>query len=855
MDKKAGYFEEFKERWRESSRRSNEVRRELAGELSDDEIRNIAISLDLTNLKTETPRNGEAWALFFRLSGAVPDGPNVPRLDHPPLQTDSNDASQMSEPSIRLLKFQLSPVSGKPFKMAFDLEVFSLSSCPPYKALSYTWGSPFLVGPLFDWFKELEYTDYSGRQQRDRDWESFSYAINCNNSKFMVKLNLYEALRRLLLDDERGWLWIDAICINQSDVAEKESQVAMMAEIYQRAQTVVVWMGPYQEDTRNTIKHLDFMSPVLQQYDAETKLFGERKVDMHESGIDAYLNDGRLRTRDKSKADWFSLYQLCRRSWFWRRWTLQEMALARHVEVYCGPIQLDWPKLGFLTLYLERTYFDHFHAGPNHFDSWFTGLIPTVAFLPSEFCAFHMSTGSDRSLLETVYCRTHGVLNSGSMLTELLYRTRNLQCAEPRDIYFGLRSILQLLVQEDPEGVFRVDYGVQIETLFHRMVEGILTTVPSLGVLSLKQNSKAVLPHGIYRTVLHCSKAFSVRLVDWSLSASPDLDKYHWLPLAWTQPIFSWTRIREFAKIRRRDRGLIRRSRLDLDLPSWVPDLWANSHMRNITPSLGLDRPFKREPVYNAAFASTNVPYRRIEGSTLCLNGHYIGTIDLCVDATLALDTNATFVRYLEACSHLPLKTRGGLKRLETFWRLLVLDVELHNNMLHPASPSLGLCLSDWIFGELIGMRASGRKACKSAERCCTLISSMPDVADQFQLLFSDSNEAWYQKLRAINEHTSKKDLEKLYSWQKATILEREMENNKAMPIFNTIEGDLGQGSFQQRAGDQVWVLENGRVPFLLRPCSDPTNFTLVQECYLHGIMNGELLRSGSLEYKPVKLV
>ncbi|KAK0713942.1 heterokaryon incompatibility protein-domain-containing protein [Lasiosphaeria miniovina] len=38
-------------------------------------------------------------------------------------------------------------------------------------------------------------------------------------------------------------IWADAICINQSDLAEKSSQVALMSSIYSSAARVVGWLG------------------------------------------------------------------------------------------------------------------------------------------------------------------------------------------------------------------------------------------------------------------------------------------------------------------------------------------------------------------------------------------------------------------------------------------------------------------------------------------------------------------------------------------------------------------------------------------------------------------------------------
>jgi Heterokaryon incompatibility protein (HET) len=37
--------------------------------------------------------------------------------------------------------------------------------------------------------------------------------------------------------------WIDAVCIKQKDEAEKNEQVSMMGEVYQKAQRVVIWLG------------------------------------------------------------------------------------------------------------------------------------------------------------------------------------------------------------------------------------------------------------------------------------------------------------------------------------------------------------------------------------------------------------------------------------------------------------------------------------------------------------------------------------------------------------------------------------------------------------------------------------
>lgn len=82
-------------------------------------------------LPRPTVSGTEAWVLLSQRTGAVEDHREMPHLQYSPL---------FAEPSIRLLKFHMSPTSGKPYKMSFELAPFVLSQCPPFKALSYTWG-------------------------------------------------------------------------------------------------------------------------------------------------------------------------------------------------------------------------------------------------------------------------------------------------------------------------------------------------------------------------------------------------------------------------------------------------------------------------------------------------------------------------------------------------------------------------------------------------------------------------------------------------------------------------------------------------------------------------------------------
>lgn len=85
-----------------------------------------------------------------------------------------------------------------------------------FEALSYVWGKPIFSSRLH----EVE-----------------------SDTVLHITHNLYLALRALRYPDRSRYLWADAICINQSENAEKSHQVKNMGSIYAMASMVVVWLG------------------------------------------------------------------------------------------------------------------------------------------------------------------------------------------------------------------------------------------------------------------------------------------------------------------------------------------------------------------------------------------------------------------------------------------------------------------------------------------------------------------------------------------------------------------------------------------------------------------------------------
>jgi len=71
--------------------------------------------------------------------------------------------------------------------------------------------------------------------------------------------------------------------------------------------------------------------------------------------------------------------------------------------------------------------------------------------------------------------------------------------------------------------------------------------------------------------------------------------------------------------------------------------------------------------------------------------------------------------------------------------------------------------------------------------------------------------------------------------------------------IFTTRNGQLGTGLRHTRKGDEVWVLEGGRVPYILR--SKGHQYELVGDAYIYEIINGEAVKNRESVRKDIILV
>jgi hypothetical protein len=160
------------------------------------------------------------------------------------------------------------------------LHYCDLDAKPEYQALSYMW-------------------------DRGRDEKR----LHCDGKAIVIGRNLWRFLHEYRKTRKTTWLWIDALCINQGDLQERNHQVGQMRKIYVEATSVIIWLGEADEKDKDA--------------------FGQLKAGQVEEN-----------------ESWSSLFSKP----YWRRiWIVQEVIVAQEAHIWCGSLQANAREFAQLT--------------------------------------------------------------------------------------------------------------------------------------------------------------------------------------------------------------------------------------------------------------------------------------------------------------------------------------------------------------------------------------------------------------------------------------------------------------------------------------------------------------------------
>lgn len=340
---------------------------------------------------------------------AVMNAPEVAQI-YEPLDADSNE--------IRLIC--LSSHGGDPeSKVQCALLTVPLDGELAYYALSYTWG--------------------------ERDSPA---TIDLDGLDFNITRNLELALKRLRKDDDDLLIWIDALCINQYNLEERNLQVGRMRDIYHHAAQVMIWLG--ENDSSQTNEALDNME-MLEERPAE------------------YWNWRYLDSQDQFRKKvpvWGSINLFFTKPWFSRVWVIQEVAVSQSEPLaYCGSRQVSWSRL---------------QAGARHIIRDYPGLMESVTKIPSPDML------SDRtSILRLEHYRSLMRSKKPPSIVDLLIENRVADSADPRDKLYALLG----LSSDGQDPALRPDYAKPLSQVYKELFKFIVTRDKRLDIICASQPS------------------------------------------------------------------------------------------------------------------------------------------------------------------------------------------------------------------------------------------------------------------------------------------------------------------------------------------------------------------------------
>lgn len=222
-----------------------------------------------------------------------------------------HEAIDLRKPSLRLVEVIQSDSADQ--ERLIECEITNTTADTTYNCLSYVWGP-----------------------------ETPARIILLNGKPFRVRENLWDFLdvastsriRRELKNDNAanfdfesfsGYLWVDALCIDQENTRERNHQVQGMGDIYARAESVLAWFGKHEELDQHFRRAASFISS---WYDMTSNRASH-----------SFQNDRIIYGAPFHRmcdAAYSAAEELCKQPYWQRAWITQEAILARKIIYVAG---------------------------------------------------------------------------------------------------------------------------------------------------------------------------------------------------------------------------------------------------------------------------------------------------------------------------------------------------------------------------------------------------------------------------------------------------------------------------------------------------------------------------------------
>lgn len=602
--------------------------------------------------------------------------------------------------SIRLLKC----VQFSGSEPTYDFVTLSLQDAyDKFVAISYVWGTaqPDRVLPLAD------------------------------GSHVLITENVEKLLSYIFPIDEE-YVWLDAICINQEDAKEKNSQVKLMKDIYSSARRVSIWLGFSQKEMDDYV--------TLLKYCIELGRKGPRGRDM-----EAVINGMK----------WFG--ELMSLPWWYRVWIVQEACYGRNVWFHYGRIMMPWAFINNAFRLIEK-------ADERLFNTE-SGMSRNGALMLRAFELFKAVIRGDGVLdLEAVY--------------ETLYLSKS---TDPRDRIFAILSLAP----------------------------------PSSGVSCIVPDYET----STHEVFVHAMTSMLVSTLDFSILGRAGL-------------------------------ATPRQTYDGRSIPSWVVDFANHPRSRCMTAisrigSLYEATPHKRPEVSVGVICNTENErklYNPAPGTHSCVNhGSYCPSQGESARCPFPhTDILSVSGSRFDRITGIGTRSPGWDPTVGALLQFLEEGLRIANKM------------APYPNGEL------AKEVCwRTLITNCVGGAESPRRADAS---FGTGFNVQYKALRKAKKSRKRDELGWKYAWPKQTKMGSLPERycpHVWKRLFWTEKGFIGLAHNDIQVGDYLWLIYGAGVPFIVRPSRNVGHIKLHQlvcEAYVHGAMNGEVMKMNAVQNTTLHL-
>jgi Heterokaryon incompatibility protein (HET) len=574
--------------------------------------------------------------------------------------------------------------------------------------------------------------------------------IYISDETFPVTETVYLALKRFRYTNHPPILWIDSLCIDQGDIEERNQQVQLMADIYAKANRVVVWLGESSDGLHNAFETIRKAHSYFWYRTLDDKRNPIWHKDKDEQVIRRMVNETCL-----TNMDWKPVNDLLSRPWFQRLWVVQEITNSRRPYIVCGEHKLPWTILGRSLWYLA-------------YHGLATELLDHNVASAAENVAV-MEMVRDKRLKESIKEPWFNVALASSCC----------QCSDPRDRVLAVMS----MAKEGSYSIFdrevTFDYSLDASEFYKRFALWDILQLQSLRSLSCTSKTRAS-------------------------AKAPSTD----------QPI---------------------------NIPSWVPD-WTSVIDTHLFVR------WNELTGFSAGGKDMHV-YFTNDKNTLNVKGTIVGTLDVVgsspkvVKSTSRVEMNDALVNELEGvkewvqeCQSIAAPATDSSMSphgREAFWRTMMCDL---TGRAQPVPEEFSEYFDRYMefineAPEMLRYYLHNEEVIRSyrpsfAEAFLSALKAQLHLPQRRPPTNSQTFHQWFNK-----DFTSSALIESsLHTWSTSRRFSR------------TNDGRLARVPDGAHTGDFICVLHGSEVPYVLRAQEDGA-FTVVGECYAHGIMHGEALK------------